>query len=274
MATKNSNAATLPMDEVSGTKEVTLQPARLDVSAVTMFERLATNPDVDVEKLQKLIEMQERILDRNAKADFDADFSQMQPEIPEIDEKGAIRDRAGNVQSTYARNEDIQQVLRPILKKFGFSLSFETHWPDGGKRILVIGILSHRGGHSRRSEFLSDPDTSGNKNTIQSLGSATSYGRRYTTMDLLNITSRYKTDRDDDGQTTKTDKPPSPPGFDVWVDDLVVAAEEGFEKFKEAWNPQAVEAFRLHLAKTQPGRSEVLKARAMTVSRNKKAAQP
>src|SRR6185295_6009416 len=49
-------------------------------------------------------------------------------------------------------------------------------------------------GHERTSEFLADADTSGSKNAIQARGSAVSYGHRYTTKDLLNITTREAAD--------------------------------------------------------------------------------
>jgi ERF superfamily len=163
---------------------------------VAMFERLAKDKNVDVEKLERLIAMQERILAVNAKAAFDAAFAVMAPLIPEVERNGTIRNKQGEVQSKYPKNEDIQQVIRPILASHGFALSFQTKWPEPGK-VLVIGILTHREGHSRESHFLSSADTSGNKNDIQALGSTVSYGRRYATMDLLNITSRGA---DRDGQ--------------------------------------------------------------------------
>ena len=68
-----------------------LAEAEPDAIAVTvpvqMFERLACDPNVDVAKLEKLIEMQERIMRHQAKAAFDAAFAEMQGEIPIITER-------------------------------------------------------------------------------------------------------------------------------------------------------------------------------------------
>ena len=169
-----------------------------------MFERLAKDPKVDVAKLERLIALQERILAHNAKAAFTSAFALMQAEIPEIDEKGRIV-VSGTVQSRYAKNEDIQRVLRPILAKHGFSLGFRTEWPDG--LIEVVGELSHIGGHARESRFRAKADTSGNKNDTQALGSTVSYGHRYATKDLLNITSRGE---DTDGQQSSRRREPAP----------------------------------------------------------------
>lgn len=228
---------------------------------VLMFERLAKDPAVDVEKLERLIAMQERILDHNAKAAFNSAFSEMQAEIPEINERGQIKNKEGNVQSKYATNEDIQAALRPILQRFGFSLSFRTEWPDK-KTIKVVGILTHREGYTRESEFLSDADTSGNKNSVQALGSAISYGRRYTTLDLLNITSRGM---DDDGQSvSKLGKPEPPAGYEDWQADMAAAADEGTPALSAAWNKSKKE-FQRYAAKFDTGSWERLKARAAKV---------
>src|SRR5688572_26167507 len=57
-------------------------------SVALMFERLARDPSVDVEKLERLIGMQERIMAHNSRAAFNVAFSAMQGEIPAIAEKG------------------------------------------------------------------------------------------------------------------------------------------------------------------------------------------
>lgn len=230
---------------------------RQDDSLVLMFERLARDPGVDVGKLEKLIDLQIGIITVNAKATFDAAYSAMQQEIPEIDERGRVLNKHGEVQSQYAKFEDIQKVIKPILARHGFSLKFKTTYPDG--KTLVTGILGHSG-HEETSEFRSDPDDSGGKNKIQGLGSANSYGRRYTTIDLLNITTRGV---DDDGQ--KAGKPPEPEAPDGYVPWLAVL--DGISKsgdtnaFKDAWNNSS-EKFRNHVAATAPGELKAMKKRA------------
>lgn len=209
---------------------------------VSMFERLATNKDVDVEKLQRLIDMQERILKHNAEAAFNAAFAEMQAQIPTIAERG-VTDKG-----RYATFEDIVEGVRPVLQQFGFSLSFRTEWPDK-KTVKVFGILTHRDGHSRASEFMADADQSGSKNAIQALGSAVSYGRRYTTRDLLNIASR---DEDDDGErSARAGKPDvqEPDGYDAWLANLEGIAGDGWAMLSDVWN-KSKETYRKHLINT------------------------
>src|ERR1051325_423317 len=141
---------------------------------VGMIAQLAANKDVDVDKLQRLIDMQERILKHNAKAEFDAAYSQMQGEIPVITERGEIQIN-GQLRSKYAKLEDIQEVVRPILKQYGFAIRHRNETRDG--KLVVVGILSHRSGHSEQDEFFTDSDTGAGRTAIQSLGSARSYGQ-------------------------------------------------------------------------------------------------
>jgi hypothetical protein len=223
-----------------------------------MIERLASNPDVNVDKLERLIAMQERVLDRNAEAAFNVAFAEMQPKIPEITERGAIKNKEGGVQSRYAKNEDIQKVIRPILKAHGFTLSFRTEWP-GPKLVKVVGILTHNEGHARTSEFQTAADESGSKNAIQGLGSAVSYGHRYTTIDLLNITSRGQ---DDDGEKTdRINLPAGPEGYAAWLEDMEATADTGSDKLQAAWDASPI-PFRKHLTKTDPKGWAKIKTRA------------
>lgn len=215
---------------------------------VLMFERLATNKDVDVAKLEKLIQLQEHILAHEARAAFNRAFSAMQAEIPAIVETAS----GDGGKWHYAPLEDIQKAVRPILERHGFGLSFRTEWLD--RQIKVIGILTHRDGHERTSEFVADADGSGSKNAIQARGSAVSYGRRYTTRDLLNITTRGA---DDDGHTavppkSETPKPPTthPAGYLAWLDGLRAAAMRGTAALEAAWDAAPPRGCKVHLATT------------------------
>lgn len=217
-----------------------------------MIERLAVNPDFGVEKLEKLIDMQERILDRNAASAFNIAFAKMQPKIPTIIE------RKSTDRGKYAPREDIVEVIRPILSEYGFSLSFRTEWPE--KTVVkVVGILTHEEGHSRQSEFMSAADTSGSKNAVQALGSAVEYGRRYTTTDLLNIASRGG---DDDA--TKSGRPEPPEGFEAWFIDMEAVAPEGLAKLQDAWNKSS-KAFKEFATKHYRDQWEAMKRKARAV---------
>jgi hypothetical protein len=203
---------------------------RDDAGLVLMFERLAKDPAVDVEKLERLIAMQERIMAHNAKSAFDSAYSRMQPDIPEIDEKGRIV-VGQKLRSTYAKLEDIHHVIKPILKSYGFALRHRTEWPSDRPGVIrIVGILSHEQGHSEESAFEAPADKSDFRSDIQSQGSTVSYGRRYTTLDLLNIATRGQ---DDDG--AKSGRPEPPKGYDTWLLMLDSVAKDGAKAYDLAW---------------------------------------
>lgn len=197
-----------------------------------VIERVASNPEADIAKLERLIELKRSIDADQARAEFYAAFATMQGEIPEITEKGEIK-VDGLVRSRFAKNEDIQKVVKPILQKHGFALSFRNEFMPELKAVKVIGILSHRSGHSERDEFIAAADSSGSKNAIQALGSTRSYGQRYTTIALLNIATR----EDDDGQRSEDfRKPEDPAGFDKFMNGLKFVAPHGIARLTEVFN--------------------------------------
>lgn len=163
---------------------------------VAMIQRWARDPLVSVEKLERLMAMQERIMAINAKAAFDTAFIEMRPLLPTLPQNGELTNKTGAVQSYYDKNEDTETILTPILHRFGFSLSYKTEWPAIGV-LEVVGVLTHREGHTRESRFQATADNTGGKNFIQGLGSAVQYGHRYTRRDLLNLVA--KKDPGDDG---------------------------------------------------------------------------
>ncbi len=183
-----TNAMTKPQDHI---------PAPSDTAAIiSVIEAAARNPDVDVDKLERLLQMQERIMDRGAKAAFSSALADMQPNLPVIAERGGIStDKGKTYQSRYALWEDICDAIKPVLSAHGFALSFRVGRDDG--QVTVTGVLSHREGHSEETTIYLPADGSGSKNAVQAVGSSTSYGKRYTASALLNLTSRGE---DDDGQ--------------------------------------------------------------------------
>lgn len=163
-------------------------------AVLAMIERVATNPDADMDKLERLLDMQERILNRNAQQAFGAAMAEMQSEIPTIEKSGAIVVN-GQERSRYARFEDIMRVVKPVMQRHGFAVTFRTQTGDG--QVKVTGVLMHRDGHREETDMTLPLDNSGSKNTVQAIGSSTAYGKRYVLCALLNIATG---DEDDDGQ--------------------------------------------------------------------------
>ena len=71
----------------------------------------------------------------------------------------------GVVQSTFAKYEDIDDVIRPLLIQNGFSLRFNSRESNG--KVVITGTLAHRDGHSITDEIPLAIDASGSKNNVQ-----------------------------------------------------------------------------------------------------------
>ncbi|WP_373754557.1 ERF family protein [Pseudomonas sp.] len=168
-------------------------PAQSDSSILAVISRAATDPTCDIDKLERLMAMHERMQARDAEAEFNAAMAAMQSDIPSIAERGAIVVN-GQKRSDYATFEDINDVIKPIMQTHGFAITFKVENTPGG--LTVTGILMHRAGHRESTTMLLPLDTSGSKNAVQAVGSSTSYGKRYVMSALLNLTTRGE---DDDG---------------------------------------------------------------------------
>ena len=220
---------TPPMAEAAKKQEVVTRqdaPATALVSetaaVLSIIERAAKDPSVDIDKMERLMLMHERVMERQAKAAYARDLADMIPNLPSIDRKGAITlyskaDREfaeknhGNYppnarpmqQTPYATLGDILATINPILSQFGFTVQFETETVPvaDSYRIRTRAILRHREGHQETSE--TPPlmqDSSGSKNNVQGVGSSMTYGRRYALTGILPIVSHAPVDADDDGK--------------------------------------------------------------------------
>lgn len=163
-------------------------------AVLNVIERVALDPNADIDKLERLLAMQERIIARDAKAAYDSAMADMQASLPTITKSGEIKNKSGQIVSKYAKYEDIMKAVGPCLKLHGFSVSFKSVFSDHS--LTVTGVISHKGGHQESTDFTLPFDCSGFKNDVQARGSAASYGKRYALGMLVNIVT---SDEDDDG---------------------------------------------------------------------------
>lgn len=170
---------------------------RSEANAVLhMIERAARDPAVDIDKLQQLMAMRERIEARQAEADFDKALTAAQAAM------GRVRTDSNNPQtrSRYASYGALDASLRPVYTGHGFALSFNTENP-APEVVRVICRVSHQNGHSRTYQIDMPADGKGAKGgdvmtKTHATGSAVSYGMRYLLKMIFNIAV---SDRDDDG---------------------------------------------------------------------------
>lgn len=163
------------------------------------------NPNIDATKLRELLQMAREVRADAAEAQFNQAYIAMRDNMPRVKKSGIIEypknknDPEGPKQkvANFAKWEDLDEVIRPILRQHGFATSYDTAPRQGdGGGLVVTCILMHTGGHKTRTSIPVPLDTSGGKNNIQGYGSSLSYGKRYATVAALNIIFEGE---DDDG---------------------------------------------------------------------------
>lgn len=161
-----------------------------------VIQRAAADPNTDVDKLERLLGLYERLDSRKAEQEFNVAMVAAQQSMPSVF-KNKVND---GTRSKYATLERVNDVIMPIITRHGFSLSFgssESPLPD---HYRVTCTLRHSSGHAV-DYFVDVPaDTHGakgsqNKTKTHGFGSTMSYGRRYLTLLIFNVA----TTDDDDG---------------------------------------------------------------------------
>lgn len=170
------------------------QIVKKDTAVTTSFSptdllTLAVEKNLDVEKLEKLMALQQQWENKQAKKEYYSSLSKFQAECPPI-----LKSKAGyDKRYYYAPLDQIIKVIKEPL--FNNSLTYHWEQENKDKRIIITCIITHVSGHSERTTLEDAPDTSGSKNAIQAMGSTVQYLRRYTLESVLGIaTSAIDTD--------------------------------------------------------------------------------
>lgn len=149
----------------------------------------------NVAALEKLCDLYERVEAKKSERLFNEAFTKLQSELPNVAATKPVPNRDGTVRYVFAPYESIMEVVKPLLVKNGFSVSFDSRFGDG--RLTVICTLAHVDGHSRKNEFAvriggGPPGSS----ETQADGAAKTYAKRGALSDALNIV----VDKDDDAR--------------------------------------------------------------------------
>lgn len=177
------------------------QPVSEATDLISMIERAARDPAVDLEKFERLMDMKMRIEADRARKAYAAAISDARSQIKPVMKNRTVQfDMKGGGTKSY-RHEDLAEIARtidPALKSHGLSYRFRS--AQSGSRVSVTCIISHRDGYSEETTLEAGEDHSGNKNSIQAIGSVATYLQRYTLKLALGIAASA----DDDGSGSST----------------------------------------------------------------------
>jgi len=211
-------------------------------TVLALIERVALDPGADVEKLERMMAMYERLKAKEAELAYNAAKGRILKKLALIK---IVKNRSvlyeiekGNPQRgtyeafKYAPLDEIDKHLRPLLAKECMDLSYSDEPLEGGG-ILIRGRLKHLPGGHYEDSFMPAPlDTSGGKSTVQGVGSTNSFLRRYVACNIFNI---VVVGDDDDGTGGTIDEAQT-----KTILDLIKKAKVG-PKFLKYMKAQSIE---------------------------------
>jgi hypothetical protein len=153
--------------------QIVAQPAQ----SLDQFIIQACNTEgFDVDKLERLVALQERREEQTRKEAFEAALLRVQMKAPRILQNGMM-DRGSGGKIPYAKREDIDAVMRPLYQAEGFTVTWDGPLSADGSRINVTGRFTC-GGHTEERVWPCAPDPSGGKTGPQAVSSTIAYGKR------------------------------------------------------------------------------------------------
>lgn len=226
------------IDEGGGAPVATV--ADYNAGLMDVIARAARDPSVDIDKMERLIAMQERVQARDAELAFNKALNAAQAEMR------PIASNASNPQtkSRYATYDKLDRVLRPIYTEHGFALSFDEGESPKPDHVRVVCYVSHRDGHTRTYHRDMPADGKGAKGgdvmtKTHAAGAAGSYGARYLLKGIFNVAVG---EEDDDGNGASGRVPVTRINEEQWNDlvDLIEKAGADTARFCAAYNIASV----------------------------------
>jgi hypothetical protein len=167
--------------------------APAEAFAVFLMQALA-NPDIPADKLEVMLNMRREVLADQARESFQRHYAEFSADMPQVERDGTVDLGTGKGRYNFTTIEAMDVVIRPLLAKHGFAISFTSR--DDKDGVTITGTLSGWG-WERSSTYTLPADQGPGRNSIQARGSSRRYAKRYITDDLCNVVRKG---RDDDGR--------------------------------------------------------------------------
>jgi len=157
--------------------------------------QMAIAQGADLEKLEKLLSLQERWEANEARKAYHKAMAAFKANPPKIEKDRTVKFK--DVKYNHASLANVVEKITHELSKHGLSASWSTY--QNGS-ISVTCRITHVMGHGEETTLSAAADTSGSKNSIQAIGSTITYLERYTLLAALGLATH---EQDDDGQASE-----------------------------------------------------------------------
>lgn len=196
---------------------------------------LALQNGIDLQRLDKLMELHERWEANQARKAFEAAMALAKAEIRPIvkNRKVDFTSAKGRTNYDYEDFAAVADGVDSILARHG--LNYRHRPKQDGKSLTIICKMAHRDGHFEETELTAFNDETGNKNSIQAIGSTATFLQRYTVKLALGLAATKDDDGRAGGRKPAEERPTEPGGYENWKADMGAKAQEGYESFSAAW---------------------------------------
>jgi hypothetical protein len=188
------------MNDAQGEGEIIEQPVTRIAPAhdfgVLLMDMMRDQAIPEAVKLEVLKMRREALVDEAREA-FQQHYAEFSAELPQVERDGTVelvKDGVSKGRYPFTTIEAMDRVIRPLLAKHGFAISFTSR--DDKDSVTITGTLSGWG-WERSSTYTLPPDAGPGRNALQARGSSRRYAKRYITDDLCNVVRKGK---DDDGR--------------------------------------------------------------------------
>jgi hypothetical protein len=155
---------------------------------------MLANPDIPADKMEVVMKMRREVLGDQAREAFMEHFAALSAELPQVERDGTVelvKDGRSMGKYAFTTIENMDTILRPLLAKHGFAISFAS--TDNKESVTITGTLSGWG-WERTSTYTLPPDAGPGRNALQARGSSRRYAKRYIVDDLVNVVRKGKDD--------------------------------------------------------------------------------
>lgn len=166
--------------------------------------QVAMDQGADLDRLERLMDMQERWEKREAQKAFTEAMVAFKGENIVV-----TKDRTNKQHnSMYTSLGQLVSTVTPFLSKHGLSADWDL---DQSNSITVTCIITHRLGGEKRVKFTAPPDGTGAKNEIQKIKSTITYAKSVTFESACGIASTDANEDDDGAGAGATSAPKEQP---------------------------------------------------------------
>lgn len=228
-----------------------VNPSVGDVNIDNLINLAITN-NVNVETLERLMTMRDKLKSEWAREQYYSDMAKFQNECPTIRKTKSVPTKDGKTAYKYAPLEQIIKQVKPLLDKYGFSYTTKMELKPDGVKVVVVS--QHRCGHTEETPMEVPFGAQTNiMSQTQVVAAATTFAKRYAFINAFGIMTA---DDDNDGAIHQMiDKPESKQKTPYEIAMEVITKTNNYEGLREMR-----EKIEKSLKYSQKNKDELLKA--------------